>query len=148
MESIIEFFSNNFLLFITIMIFLICVIIGYFGDKYIKKQKELRKSNSEGNADIAVESIAPEETLTNNVETPESTGETIQNAAQPIIEEIPNDMIMPQPIEPEPVIIASPLEPLSSSQTVAPEQSSFTQVEGSVYAMPTNENNDISNTNV
>ena len=36
-------------LFITsVVIFVICVIIGFFGDKYIKKQKDIRQALKEG----------------------------------------------------------------------------------------------------
>lgn len=39
MSTIIDFFTNNPTILVSIIVFFICVIIGFFGDQYLKKNK-------------------------------------------------------------------------------------------------------------
>ena len=44
MNDMIIAFQENIGIVIAVTAFIICLIIGYFGDKYLKQQKKLRES--------------------------------------------------------------------------------------------------------
>lgn len=48
MESIIDVFLDNPMLLIAIIVFFICVMIGFFGDRYLKKNRMEDNSKTEG----------------------------------------------------------------------------------------------------
>ena len=64
-----DIFTENPMIVIAIIIFVICVIIGFFGDKHFKKKKELEKSlDNTGKVDSNVN----EKTIENDVKTASS----------------------------------------------------------------------------
>lgn len=95
-----DIFTENPMIVIAIIIFVICVIIGFFGDKHFKKKKELEKSldntdkgnsnfNDENTSDDTIKVESSQENnnqkdvnnttdISNNVTQP-STNETNQN---------------------------------------------------------------------
>ena len=42
MDKILNLFSENPMIMYSILIFFLCLIIGYFGNKYVENQKEIR----------------------------------------------------------------------------------------------------------
>ena len=43
MDTILNFFKENPMVTYSILIFIVCLFIGYFGNKYVEKQKEIRQ---------------------------------------------------------------------------------------------------------
>lgn len=42
MDTILNFFKENPMVTYSILIFIVCLFIGYFGNKYVENQKEIR----------------------------------------------------------------------------------------------------------
>lgn len=52
-----EFFTENPMIIVAIVIFIICVVIGFFGDQHFKKKKELKNNlNNEETKETSVDS--------------------------------------------------------------------------------------------
>lgn len=67
--DLMEFFTENPMIIVAIVIFIICVVIGFFGDQHFKKKKELKNNlNNEETKETSVASDNKNDNLsTNNV---------------------------------------------------------------------------------
>lgn len=86
-----EFITENPMLMVAIVVFLVCVIIGFFGDRRMKKQKEIEKeinNNTDENNKVKAEEL----TKTQEAVSPnkENASNVSQNNA-----EVANELVYP-----------------------------------------------------
>ena len=86
-----EFITENPMLMVAIVVFLVCVIIGFFGDRRMKKQKEIEKeinNNTDENNKVKVEDLTKTQEAVSPNE--ENASNVSQNNA-----EVTNELVYP-----------------------------------------------------
>jgi len=93
MDMVINAFTENPMLLVAVIVFLICVVIGFFGDKYLRSQNKIGKileSNKEEKEEVLEETRKEDELLETNPTLITSENVNIVNAQNQTVN-LPNE---------------------------------------------------------